>query len=147
MSRSYKKLARQIPDWSKYSKDALFKGRPGVQTYFHLYDESRDRNPEAYPFLATLSEHDDDLLHFFHSSVYVTGSSKDVHYYSSTTLSLPRVRSKKKRTQNHTILVALSNISRRNVRYDGDGSKLKTKLSQLSGEQYDKALMMLSLTD
>lgn len=124
MSNSYKKFARKIPDWAKYRKQALFEG-PGLQTYVHWFDESRDRHPEAYPFLATLESQNKLLFHFLQTTVYWTGSGKDTHYFSEPILELPRIRSKKKRTQNHAILVALSNTSRRNVRFNNGGPKAK----------------------
>lgn len=128
MSVSYKKYARQIPDWKKYRKQALFEGT-GLQCYTHFFNESMDRNPDAYPFLGSLEY---TIIHrqsfswyFFQSHTFSTGSSHDVHYFSEPVLELPRVRSKKKRTQNHAILVALSNASRRYTRHNNGGPRAK----------------------
>lgn len=127
MSISYKKYARQIPDWKTYRKQALFQGLGGVQCYIHFYDESLDRNPDAYLFLGglawTLVRGESFSSYFFQSDTLNTGSSHDVHYYSESSLELPRVRSKKKRTQNHAILVALSNASRRYTRHNNGGPR------------------------
>lgn len=129
MSISYKKYARQIPDWKTYRKQALFEGLGGIQCYIHFYDESLDRNPDAHPFLAGLSStmvrRESFSWHFFQSDTLCTGSSRDVHYYSESNLELPKVRSKKKRTQNHAILVALSNASRRYTRHNNGGPRAK----------------------
>lgn len=129
MSVSYKKYARQIPDWRKYRKQALFEGLGGIQSYVHFYDKSRDRNPEPYAFLSAL-EHiivrrQSFSWYFFQSQTLSIGSSHDVHYYSGPVLELPKVCSKKKRTQNHAILVALSNASRRYTRHNNGGPRAK----------------------
>ena len=129
MSVSYRKYARQIPDWKKYRKQALFQGLGGVQCYIHFYDESLDRNSDAYPFLANLERlrvrHESFSWYFFKSDTLWTGTSHDTHYYSESSLQLPKVHSKKKRTQNHAILVALSNASRRYTRHNNGGPRAK----------------------
>lgn len=112
MSAPYKKAFRRIPNASKYLLDAAFEVKGyeyGIGAGINYFEHNE---PETYELFAFLEAADAPL--WKHLGVYVQNSSgsHDELYYVSDPLTLPNVRSKKKRTRKHAKLVVLSNVSR-----------------------------------
>ena len=112
MSAPYKKAFRRIPNASKYLLDAAFeiKGyENGIGAGIDYYEQNE---PETYELFVFLETADAPLSKQFEIYLGNSFGSHDAMYYVVNPLTLPNVRSKKKRTQKHAKLVALSNVSR-----------------------------------
>lgn len=112
MSAPYKKAFRRIPNASKYLLDAAFeiKGyETGIGAGIDYYEQNE---PETYELFVFLEAADAPLSKQFEIYLGNSFGSHDAMYYVVNPLTLPNVRSKKKRTQRHAKLVALSNVSR-----------------------------------
>lgn len=112
MSAPYKKVFRRIPNASKFLLEAAFeiKGYDyGIGAGINYYEHNE---PETYDLFTFLESADVALWKQFKVFVQNDSGSRDQLYYVSAPLTLPNVRSKKKRTQKHAKLVVLSNASR-----------------------------------
>lgn len=112
MSAPYKKAFRRIPNASKYLLNAAFeiKGyETGIGAGIDYYEPI---DPETYEVFAFLEAADAPLWKQFEIYTGNSFGSHDAMYYVVNPLTLPNVRSKKKRTQKHAKLVVLSNVSR-----------------------------------
>lgn len=112
MSAPYKKAFRRIPNASKYLLDATFeiKGyETGIGAGIDYYEQNE---PETYELFVFLEAADAPLWKQFEIYTGNSFGSHDAMYYVVNPLTLPNVRSKKKRTQKHAKLVVLSNVSR-----------------------------------
>lgn len=112
MSAPYKKAFRHIPNASKYLLDAAFeiKGyETGIGAGIDYYEQTE---PETYELFMFLEAADAPLWKQFEIYTGNSFGSHDAMYYVVNPLTLPNVRSKKKRTQKHAKLVVLSNVSR-----------------------------------
>lgn len=112
MSAPYKKAFRRIPNASKYLLDAAFEIKgydTGIGAGIDYYEQNE---PETYELFVFLEAADAPLWKQFEIYTGNSFGSHDAMYYVVNPLTLPNVRSKKKRTQKHAKLVALSNVSR-----------------------------------
>lgn len=112
MSAPYKKAFRRIPNVSKYLLEAAFEVKgyeTGIGAGIDYYEPI---DPETYEVFAFLETADAPLWKQFEIYTGNSFSSHDAMYYVVNPLTLPNVRSKKKRTRKHAKLVVLSNVSR-----------------------------------
>lgn len=112
MSISYKKAFRRIPNASKYLLDAAFEIKGSVTGIGAGIDYYEPNDPETYELFTFLEAADAPLWKQFEIYTGNSFGSHDAMYYVVNPLTLPNVRSKKKRTQKHAKLVVLSNVSR-----------------------------------
>ena len=112
MSAPYKKAFRRIPNASKHLLDAAFEVKGYENGIGAGIDYYAPTDPETYEVFAFLEAADAPLWKQFEIYTGNSFGSHDAMYYVVNPLTLPNVRSKKKRTQKHAKLVVLSNVSR-----------------------------------